>query len=40
MGHEHVMPQFVKKLTCDEKFIVEGDGTETRSICYIDDAIY
>tara|TARA_B100000378_G_C17860994_1_gene348595 strand:- start:220 stop:624 length:405 start_codon:yes stop_codon:yes gene_type:complete len=39
MGHEHVMPQFVKKLTCDEKFIVEGDGTETRSFCYIDDAI-
>ena len=39
MGHEHVMPQFIKKLTCDEKFIVEGDGTETRSFCYIDDAI-
>jgi nucleoside-diphosphate-sugar epimerase len=39
MGYEHVMPQFIKKLTCDEKFIVEGDGTETRSFCYIDDAI-
>tara|TARA_B100000029_G_scaffold247372_1_gene244230 strand:- start:4179 stop:5132 length:954 start_codon:yes stop_codon:yes gene_type:complete len=39
MGHEHVMPQFIKKLTYNEKFIVEGDGTETRSFCYIDDAI-
>jgi len=39
MGHEHVMPQFIKKLTNNEKFTVEGNGVETRSFCYIDDAI-
>ena len=39
MGHEHVMPQFIRKLTKNEEFLVEGDGTETRSFCFIDDAI-
>ena len=39
MGHEHVMPQFIKKLIKNEEFSVEGDGTETRSFCFIDDAI-
>ena len=33
------MPQFIRKLTKDEEFFVEGDGTETRSFCFIDDAI-
>lgn len=39
MGHEHVMPQFIKKLVNNEEFLVEGNGTETRSFCFIDDAI-
>tara|TARA_B100000029_G_scaffold150_1_gene194 strand:+ start:201 stop:1148 length:948 start_codon:yes stop_codon:yes gene_type:complete len=39
MGHEHVMPQFIRKLVNNEEFFVEGDGTETRSFCFIDDAI-
>ena len=39
MGHEHVMPQFIRKLAKNEEFLVEGDGTETRSFCFIDDAI-
>ena len=39
MGHEHVMPQFIKKLVDNEEFTVEGDGTETRSFCFVDDAI-
>ncbi len=39
MGHEHVMPQFIRKLVKKEKFTVEGDGKETRAFCYIDDAI-
>ena len=39
MGHEHVMPQLIKKIALDQEFVVEGDGTETRSFCYIDDAI-
>ena len=39
MGHEHVMPQFIHKLIKNEEFFVEGDGTETRSFCFIDDAI-
>jgi len=39
MGHEHVMPQLIRKLVKNEEFILEGDGTETRSFCYIDDAV-
>jgi|TARA_B110000438_G_C15816216_1_gene652071 nucleoside-diphosphate-sugar epimerase len=39
MGHEHVIPEFVRKLVNKEEFNVEGDGTESRSFCYIDDAV-
>jgi nucleoside-diphosphate-sugar epimerase len=39
MGHEHVMPQLIKKLVENKEFVLEGDGTETRSFCHIDDAI-
>ena len=39
MGHEHVIPEFIRKITKEEEFFVQGDGTETRSFCYIDDAI-
>ena len=39
MGHEHVIPEFIRKMVNKEEFQVEGDGTESRSFCYIDDAI-
>lgn len=39
MGHEHVIPEFIRKLIKNEEFLVEGDGTESRSFCYIDDAV-
>ncbi|KFM22212.1 UDP-glucose 4-epimerase protein [Marine Group I thaumarchaeote SCGC AAA799-B03] len=39
MGHEHVIPQFVKKLVSSDDFTIQGDGQDTRSFCFIDDAI-
>jgi nucleoside-diphosphate-sugar epimerase len=46
MGQEHVIPQLVKKMLDAKKntdgFIditIQGQGTETRSFCYIDDCI-
>jgi len=39
MGHEHVIPEFIRKLVKKEVFDVEGDGTESRSFCFIDDAV-
>jgi len=39
MGNEHVIPQLIRKLVRKEEFVLEGDGTETRSFCYIDDAV-
>ncbi len=35
----HVIPDLIKKIKSKKKFIVEGTGKETRSFCYIDDAI-
>jgi len=39
MGFEHVIPEFIRKCVKNEKFTVQGNGTETRSFCYISDAI-
>ncbi|MBS3923074.1 MAG: NAD-dependent epimerase/dehydratase family protein [Nitrosarchaeum sp.] len=39
MGFEHVIPEFIRKCVKNEPFTVQGDGNETRSFCYIDDAI-
>ena len=46
MGNEHVIPQIVKKIlkarenSKDKcKIQIQGDGTETRSFCYIDDFV-
>ena len=39
MGWDHVIPQFISRLARKEKFTVQGDGTQTRSFCYITDAI-
>lgn len=45
MGFEHVIPQFVlrmlelKKTGLKIEFPIQGDGSETRAFCYIDDFI-
>jgi len=39
MGHEHVFPEFIRRIIRNEDFVVQGDGTQTRSFCYISDAI-
>jgi len=39
MGHEHVIPEFIRKIVKKESFTIHGDGTETRSFCFIEDAI-
>jgi dTDP-glucose 4,6-dehydratase/UDP-glucose 4-epimerase len=39
MGRDHVVPQFILRLLRDEEFTVQGDGTQRRSFCYVDDAI-
>lgn len=39
MGYDHVMPEFIERLLKGEDFTIYGDGTQTRSFCYISDAI-
>lgn len=39
MGWDHVIPEFIKKIICNEKFTVQGDGSATRSFCYISDIV-
>jgi nucleoside-diphosphate-sugar epimerase len=44
MGWKHVEPQFIMRaLACqdtgDNAFPIQGDGTETRSFCYVDDVV-
>jgi nucleoside-diphosphate-sugar epimerase len=44
MGWKHVEPQFIMRaLACqdagDGTFPIQGDGTETRSFCYVDDVV-
>ncbi len=40
MGFKHVIPQFfIKALNKKDHFEIQGKGNETRSFCYIDDAI-
>jgi len=39
MGYDHVIPEFIERLLNGEEFTVYGDGTQTRSFCYISDAI-
>jgi nucleoside-diphosphate-sugar epimerase len=39
MGFEHVIPEFIRKAVNEEKFLVNGDGTESRSFCYISDIV-
>jgi nucleoside-diphosphate-sugar epimerase len=39
MGWDHVIPQFVRRLERGEQFTVQGDGQQTRSFCYVSDAV-
>lgn len=45
MGYEHVIPQFTCRLLASLKeedvtaFPIQGDGSETRAFCYIDDFV-
>jgi len=39
MGFEHVIPEFIRKAVNEEKFLVNGGGTESRSFCYISDIV-
>jgi len=39
MGFEHVIPEFIRRLVKNEVFTVQGDGTESRCFCYVNDAI-
>jgi nucleoside-diphosphate-sugar epimerase len=39
MGWDHVIPQFISRLIRDEEFTVQGDGSQRRAFCYLDDAI-
>jgi nucleoside-diphosphate-sugar epimerase len=39
MGYEHVIPQFITRIVKKEEFTIQGDGSQTRSYCYISDAI-
>lgn len=39
MGFEHVIPEFIKRVVKGERFVVQGNGEESRSFCFIDDAV-
>ena len=39
MGYDHVIPEFIEQIVADEEFTIYGDGDQTRSFCYITDAI-
>jgi UDP-glucose 4-epimerase len=44
MGWKHVEPQFIMRALAaqeagDSTFPIQGDGTETRSFCYVDDIV-
>lgn len=39
MGYEHVIPEFIRRIVLKEKFIIQGDGSQTRSFCFISDAV-
>ncbi len=39
MGWDHVVPQFISRLIHDEEFTVQGDGSQRRAFCYVDDAV-
>jgi len=39
MGLDHVVPQFIQRLVTGQEFVVQGDGTQRRAYCYVDDVL-
>jgi dTDP-glucose 4,6-dehydratase/UDP-glucose 4-epimerase len=39
MGWDHVIPQFIERVERGFEFTVQGNGEQTRSFCFISDAI-
>lgn len=39
MGWDHVISEFIKKMVLNEEFTVQGDGTSTRSFCFVEDEV-
>lgn len=39
MGNEHVITEFARRIINNEKFSVQGDGSQMRSFCYISDIV-
>lgn len=39
MGEDHVIPEFIEQIVMDKPFTIYGDGKQTRSFCYISDAV-
>ncbi|MBS3052360.1 MAG: SDR family NAD(P)-dependent oxidoreductase [Candidatus Aenigmarchaeota archaeon] len=39
LGWKHIVPEFIKRIVLNEEFTIQGDGSQTRSFCYIDDGI-
>ena len=39
MGWQHVIPEFCRRLVLGEEFVIQGDGSETRSFCFVSDVV-
>ncbi len=39
MGNEHVITEFIRRVINNEKFTVQGNGSQMRSFCYISDIV-
>jgi nucleoside-diphosphate-sugar epimerase len=39
MGTDHVIPEFIEQIVTDIPFTIYGTGKQTRSFCYINDAV-
>lgn len=39
MGYDHVIPQFITRIVGGDEFTAQGDGSQTRSFCYVSDAV-
>jgi len=38
-SYGQVIPEFIRKLLLEPEFTIIGDGSQTRSFCYIDDIV-
>jgi len=39
MGWQHVIPEFCRRIVLGEEFVIQGDGSETRSFCFVSDIV-